>query len=131
MDISLGQSTTTEMADEEFAFSVEGSETTDYAPVIDVLKDPDTRDDAVEALIEAAETAIERERGRASAKAALKTLSQAHAKLTGIEVTSAGEATLPAMLRQIDAIRSVLDKVQAGIVLRQNEKTSVNAGAEE
>lgn len=90
-----------------------------YLPIIEVLRNEETKDDAVLSLIEACETAIELDKGQKSEKAALKGLSAAHAKLTAVDVSTSGVAHLPAMLKQLESIHSVLSKIEAGIERRQ------------
>jgi hypothetical protein len=88
-----------ESDDDDFAFDIDGDSTEkNYLPIIDALRNEETKDDAVTVLIEACETAIELDKGQKNEKAALKALSQVNAKLTGIDVDSAGLSTLPAML---------------------------------
>lgn len=85
---------------------------TDYLPLIDALKREETKEDTFSSLIDACQTAIEHEKGKKSEKAALKALSQANAKLTGIDVLTAGEATLSGIEKQIESIRNVLDNIE-------------------
>tara|TARA_R110002051_G_scaffold2830_1_gene14762 strand:+ start:8156 stop:9484 length:1329 start_codon:yes stop_codon:yes gene_type:complete len=85
-----------------------------YQAVIDALRNDDTGD-AIVVLIDACESAIERDKGLKSEKAALKALSQANAKVAGVDVSMAGESTLPAMKKQIDAIRDTLKKIELKI----------------
>ncbi|WP_454686342.1 hypothetical protein [Agrobacterium leguminum] len=119
LDLSTSDESPSE-DDDDFAIVIDDDGGFNYEPILEALRNDETKDDAVEALIEACETALERERGRVSEKAALKSLSQVHAKLTGIDVDSAGEATLPAMHKQVEAIRNVLMKIESSITARQN-----------
>jgi hypothetical protein len=112
-----------ESDDDDFAFDIDGDSTEkNYLPIIDALRNEETKDDAVTVLIEACETAIELDKGQKNEKAALKALSQVNAKLTGIDVDSAGLSTLPAMLKQVQSIRNVLDKIEKNVQKRQSEK---------
>lgn len=97
-----------------------------YKLIIQTLKDDDTKDDAVNVLLEACETAIEFARGEKNEQAPLKTLSQVHARIIGIDANAAGENTLTPMLNQIDAIRNALDKIVTTIHTRQTSKSSDN-----
>lgn len=118
--------------EDDFAIDIDEDDgTQSYDAIIEALKAEETKDDAIEALIDACETAIEREKGRTSAKTALKTLSQVHAKLTGIDVNSAGEATLPAMRKQVHAIRNVLTKIESTIALRENTTPGTDGDEEQ
>ena len=95
-----------------------------YKPIINALKDDVTKDDAVNVLLEACETAIEFARGEKNEKAPLKTLSQVHARIIGIDTNAAGQNTLSPMLKQIEAIRTVLDKIEASIQKRQTGEST-------
>tara|TARA_R110001606_G_scaffold233942_1_gene381527 strand:+ start:27230 stop:28570 length:1341 start_codon:yes stop_codon:yes gene_type:complete len=121
--LELDDTETDEDSDYDGDFSIEidaDGDAPDYSKIIDALRHEETKDDAVTVLIDACETAIEMEKGRKSEKAALKALSQVNAKLTGIDVLTAGTITLPAMLKQIETIKAILEKIEAGVVKRQN-----------
>jgi len=114
-----------ETDDIEFAFEIdEDNAEKNYSPIIEALRNEETKDDAVTVLIEACETAIELDKGQRNEKAALKALSQANAKLTGIDVGSAGLSTLPAMLKQVQSIRNILSKIEENVQKRQTEKSN-------
>ena len=120
LDLDEATSTDDDDSEEEFFVDIDGDGLgADYQPIIDALRHEETKEDAVRALIDACETAMEREKGQKSEKAALKALSQVNAKLTGIDVLDAGEKTLPPMMKQIETIRSVLAKIEAKIGERQ------------
>jgi hypothetical protein len=98
--------------DDDFSIDIEGgSGVEDYSGVISALKDAETKDDAVEALIEAAQSAIEADRGQRSQGAALKGLAQVHAKLAGLDLSTAGVSTYPAIGKQLDSIRELIGKL--------------------
>ena len=106
---------------DDFSFAIEDEDSGNlsYLPIIEVLRNEETKEDAVTSLIEACETAIELDKGQKSEKAALKALSAAHAKLTAVDVSTSGVAHLPAMLKQVESIRGVLSKIEDGIERRQ------------
>src|SRR5690606_22002419 len=88
LNISLSSSLHVSEEDDEFSLEIDPAETEkDYGPLFQAFKSVDRREESIDALIEASESAIEREKGKASAGAALKTVSQAHAKLAGVDVT--------------------------------------------
>jgi hypothetical protein len=117
--------------DDDFAIDIDSDgESKDYTPIIGALRDEDTRDEAVTTLIEACETAIELDKGLKNEGAALKALAQINSKVTGIDISSAGSPTLPAILKQIGSIRKGLDKIEAAIQARQNGVASDNIGEE-
>ncbi len=101
-----------------------------YKPIINALKDDVTKDDAVNVLLEACETAIEFARGEKNELAPLKTLSQVHARIIGIDTNAAGQNTLSPMLKQIESIRNALDKMEATIQLRQTGKSAGDKSGE-
>ena len=108
-----------ESNDESFFFEIDDADNSEsYNSIIEALKSEETKDEAVTALIESCETAIELDKGKRSEKAALTTISQAHSKLAGIDVSLAGEKTLPTILRQIESIRGVLEKIESGVQMR-------------
>jgi len=111
LEINLSKSTSDNT--EEFDFSIEDDdEALNYQPFVEVLKNAETREDAVDTLIEACMTAIEREKGKKRKDAALKSLSQIHSKLAAIEVSTAGKNTYEPMLKQLDAIDNLVQKLR-------------------
>lgn len=78
-----------------------------YDAIIDALKDEGTRDEAIEALIEAAQSAIEMEKGQKSGEAALKALSQANGKIASVDLSRATRDTYPKIKKQLDAIEGL------------------------
>ena len=100
--------------DDGFSIDIDGGGTVeDYSAVIVALKDPATKADAIEALIEASQSAIETDAGRRSKGAALKALAQVHAKLAGIDFTTAGVGTYGGLGKQLESIRELVTKLQA------------------
>ena len=113
-------------SDDDFAIDIDSeSSAQDYTPLIESLRSEDSKDEAVSILIDACETAIERDKGQKSERAALMALSQANAKLAGIDVLTAGEETLPAMSKQVSAIRDVLSRIEKKISDRLNSNKAV------
>ena len=114
-----------EADDDDFDFDIDDSDDAkDYTPIIHALKDEVTKEDTVTALLDACETAIELTKGAQNERAALKALSQVHARLIGIDVNAAGQNTLPAVQKHIEAIRNGLDKIEATIQRRQASKSA-------
>ena len=106
--------------DDDFAIDIEADDgKKDYTPIIEALRNETTKDDAIESLVGACETAIELATGKKNEQAALKALSQISAKLMGLDVNAAGKTTLPGLLKQIETIHDSLDKIIAAIKLRQ------------
>ncbi len=99
--------------DEGFSIDIETGGAEDYSAVIAALKGEATKQDAVEALIEASQSAIETDAGQRSKSAALKALAQVHAKLAGIDFTTAGTSTYPALRKQLESIRELITKLDS------------------
>lgn len=78
-----------------------------YDSVIDALKDESARDEAIDALIEAAQSAIEMEKGQKSGEAALKALSQANGKIASVDLSRATPDTYPKIKKQLDTIEGL------------------------
>jgi hypothetical protein len=115
--------------DEDFAIDIEGPSTEGgYSAVIDALTNEETRADAVETLIEICQSAIEMDQGQRSKNAALKALAQVHAKLAGIDVTTAGANTYAALDKQLASIRGVLVKLEAKLTALKNPSSSDSGG---
>jgi len=116
LDIAVGVPKVDEGDDFDVDFGND-DEATDYSPVIEQLRDPATKSDVVDALIEAAQTAMEVEKGQKSGQAALKAIGQAHSKLIAVDVTRAAADTRPAMLKQLQGIEqlalALIEKLKA------------------
>lgn len=106
--------------EEDFEIDIEPDESTgDYAPVISVLRNEETKEKATDALIEACEVAIELDKEQNVEKAALKALTQVNTKLSSVNVNAAGLDTLPAILKQLETIRDLLANIESDIKKRQ------------
>ena len=111
---------------DNFDVDIEADEDTkNYAPIVEALRNETTKDDAVEALVEACETAIELAKGKKNEQAAITALGQINAKVMGIDVNTAGATTLRGMLKQIETIRTGLDKIESAIKSRRSGAASV------
>ena len=120
-----------QVEDDDFAIDIDSDgESKDYAPIIEALRDEDTRDEAITTLIEACETAIELDTGQRNEGAALKALAQINSKVTGIDISTPGSPTMPAILKQIGSIRKGLDKIEAAIQARHNGVAADSVGEE-
>lgn len=105
-----------DLGDDDGSFSIDiagsvGAE--DYSSLISALKDEQIRDDAVDALIEAAIGALERDRGQKNKGAALKALVQVHAKLAGIDLSTASTKTYSGIGKQLESIGELLKRLDA------------------
>lgn len=115
-ELGIELSKTDESDSGQFDFSIdEDDQVLDYSPFVEALRDDDTKDDALDALVDACVTAIEREKGKKRKDAALKSLGQVHSKLAAIEVSSAGKSTYNPMLKQISSIGDILSRLEKEI----------------
>lgn len=90
----------------------EDEERENYDAVIEALKDETSREDAVESLIDAAQSAIEAEKGQRSGEAALKALSQANGKIASVDLSRAAPRTYPKIKKQLDTIEAVCSELR-------------------
>lgn len=98
--------------EEDFLVAIDGGmPSNEYTDVIATFRDPETKADAVEALISAAQSEIEREHGQKSRSYALKAMGQIHAKLAAIDVTTAGAETYPGLNKQLQSIEDLVRKL--------------------
>jgi hypothetical protein len=112
LDLPVSGSADQEENDDSFSVDISvGAGAEDHSSVISALKNAETRDDAVEALIEGAIGALERDRGQKNKKAALKALVQIHAKLAGLDLTTAGSDTYAGIGKQLESIKALVQKL--------------------
>ncbi|MDZ4752111.1 MAG: hypothetical protein SGI87_10880, partial [Flavobacteriales bacterium] len=106
--------------DDDFTIDIDSDDAVkDYTPIIHALKDDYAKDETIEILIDACETAIELDKGQISGQTALNTLVKVNSKVTSIDVSTAGIKTLPGMLKQIETIRKGLDRIEYAINARR------------
>ena len=109
--------------DEEDGFAVDvdiESDRPQFGPVIEALKDPDRRAEALDVLTQSARNYLEQERGRRKGGAALKSAITANARLNEIDLGRADSSTYDSIDRQLDQIlkranelKSVLTRLRA------------------
>lgn len=105
-------------SDGDFAVDFDDEATgVSYDALIEQLRDPETRDEVIETLIESAENSIEADKGQRSGQASLSAIRQAHAKLMAVDVSRAAVDTHATMKRQLEAIeqlaRNLMRKLDA------------------
>lgn len=102
-------------SDDDFAVDIElgGNEEVerDYSGIIEALKDTEDNDEAVDVLIDACQSAIEKEKGQVSKNAALRAISQAHTKLAGVDLSMAGKSTYQGIEKQLKAVEGITGKL--------------------
>jgi ElaB/YqjD/DUF883 family membrane-anchored ribosome-binding protein len=119
--VELGLSTSdgtdsSDDSDSQDDFSIDlddGGEGFTYDTLIDALKDDTTKEDAIEALIEAALSAIEAEKGQKSGEASLKALAQANGKIASVDLTRAAPETYGKIKKQLDTIETLCTQLRA------------------
>ena len=84
----------------------------DYSALISRLQNDATKDESVDALVEACQAAIDAQAGKNSTKAALKAIIQAHSKLASVDVSTAAPETRPGILKQLESIAALVVKLQ-------------------
>lgn len=98
--------------DDSVTIDIGEDDVSNYDSIIEALKDDSTKENAVEALIDACESAIETERGQKSGEAALKLVNQAHSKLLSIDLSKSNPHTHAGIRKQLDAIQSLVGKLK-------------------
>ena len=102
-----------EAKSDDFSIDIDDEdEAISFDSVIDALKDESTRDEAIDALIEAAQSAIEMEKGQKSGEAALKALSQANGKIASVDLSRAAPDTYPKIKKQLDTIEGLCKQLR-------------------
>lgn len=87
----------------------------DYTPLIERLRNDTTKEEAIDALVEACQAAIDAQAGRKSTKAALKAITQAHSKLASVDISTAAPDTYHGMLKQLESVAALVEKLQSKI----------------
>lgn len=114
LDISTVEVEAEDGEEDEFLvdFDDDESEPT-YQNVIKALREKSTKGEAVKSLISACQSAIETEKGIKSKNAALKTIMQVNAKLSGVDLAGAGSSTFATIEKQLDTIASTVKTLKA------------------
>jgi hypothetical protein len=81
-----------------------------YEDIITALKE--NNEDVIEGLIEACIDSIEVDKGQKSGDAALKSISQAHSKITSVDLARANPNTYSAISKQLEAIASIVTRLK-------------------
>ncbi|MAZ85092.1 MAG: hypothetical protein CME90_16065 [Hoeflea sp.] len=101
---------------DEFAIDIgEELQPTNFAGVIAALRAPDN-EAVIEALIDAAQTEIQLDKGQKSGGAALKAVQQAHTKLASVDMSRAEKSTVVKISKQLDAIKKIVAELEGNIL---------------
>jgi hypothetical protein len=91
-----------------------------FAPVLDALRNPRTKEEAAEALVEVSRDIIEEERTKKGANAALKAIASAYAKLIDVNLGAAESRTyddieikLNQIVERATGLKSILAKLKS------------------
>jgi hypothetical protein len=103
LGVSLSPVTTAGEGDFDFD-SGDDSDQVSYQPLIDILKDPVKKAEAIEGLIEISVSVVESEKDKKSGGAALKAITVANAKLAEVDLTRADSETYDSLKRQLDSV---------------------------
>lgn len=99
--------------DTDFSVDIDEPEgTVSYRPVIETLRDSQSREEAVERLVEISRSVVEETRGKRSANAALKAIGIANARLTEVDLDRADANTYATVGRQLEQIAKRTDELQ-------------------
>lgn len=101
-----GVAATEESPKEEdaFDFDLDDESATSYRPIINLLKDPTTKDQAVDKLIEICNVVVGSEKDKKSGNAALKAVATANSKLAEVDLSRAGSNTYESIESQLNSI---------------------------
>ncbi len=99
-----------------------------YDGVIEVLEDPERREEATEALIEVCRDVIESERDKKSGTAAEKAIILAHSKLAEVDLSRAAPTTYATLDRQLDAIVAKATELKAKLAKYQADSAQKGSG---
>lgn len=117
----------------DFAVDIETPDAVvSYKPIVDVLRDPGEREEAVDRLVEICRNVVETERDRRSRNAALKAIGQANARLTEVDLSRAEGKTYDAIARQLEQISKRVVELQeklAQLVAARNKAKSGSTDA--
>lgn len=95
--------------DTEDVFAIdlgEESITTNFQGVVEALRSENEA--AIDALVDAAQTVIQLDKGKKTGQAALKGIQQAHAKLASVELSKADPSTYAKIAKQLQAINDLV-----------------------
>ena len=116
--------------DGSFAVDVDVPDTVPvYQPVIDALRDPAKKIEALDVLIEVSRGVLEQERGRKSSGAALKAIITANTRLSEVDLSRADPSSYSAMDRQLEQIIKRATDLRATLArLRTVQTTAATDG---
>ncbi len=121
-----------EIADFDIEIDIEDTNaSTNHRAIIQALRDNNRKDEKIEALIDACETSLELDKNINNEQAALKALGLVNSKVASIDASSAGEATLPAILNQIKTIRRSLDQIETEVNARLPNRSKVKVNEDQ
>jgi hypothetical protein len=112
-------------AEDDFAIDIdEGSDDAVVSSIADLLTSDETKQEAVEALIDISRSVLERERGRKTGTAAVKAIGTANARLMEVDLARAEPGTYATIGKQLDQIvhrATVLKSVLAALMIPDSD----------
>ena len=98
------------------------SEGASYKPLIDLLDDPDRRDEVKDELISVCESIRSVEQDEKRGQAALKAAKDANTKLLEIDIATADPATYPGITAQLDTVTTRATKLKEDVANASSKK---------
>ena len=114
-----GGSPSTEALDIDIEDESEGAS---YKPLIDLLDDPDRRDEVKDELISVCESIRSVEQDEKRGQAALKAAKDANTKLLEIDIATADPATYPGITAQLDTVTTRATKLKEDVANASSKK---------
>lgn len=97
----------------EFEFGGEQEDRIDYDRVVAALRGTESRDEAIESLVDICTSIVESEKDKKSGGAALKAATVANSRLAEIDLSRAEADTYDGLQQQLDAIAKRVEKLQS------------------
>ncbi len=113
LDMSFTSTDSGETNGLEIDFSDENE--VDYSGLVERLRNDNTREETLDALVEACRAAMDAQAGKKSSKAALRAITQAHSKLASVDISTADPGSYHGMLKQLESVVILVVKLQEKI----------------
>lgn len=110
-DLGLSSSAAAPAADDgSFAVDIDTDDASSGSlnQIVETLRSSKGDSDVAEIVIDAAQAAIEHDKGQKSGRAALNLVGQAHTKLKSVDITKAAPDSRPAMKKQLESIQEIV-----------------------
>jgi len=115
IDIDLPENAISEEGEDFFIDFEEEAAQHSYVPIIEALKNPDTKDEATTVVIQACQSVIEKKKEQKSEKAALSAIKAANSKLASVNLKEARPDDYVAIRKQLDNIAITVSSLQSDL----------------